>query len=293
MRIGIIGPGAIGLLYAFYLKKNGQDVTLFARTVEQAEKLVETGVVCIRNGNLERVFPDVKPIETILDERLDYTFVAVKQYHLKYVMPFIAGQQRLIFLQNGMSHLQILQGLPCENIAIGIVEHGAKKENEHIIHHTGVGITKFGLVRGDNDRYRSLLNCFSSSLFPLEVKKDWKQTMYNKLVVNVCINPLTALFNIQNGELLSNPFFYKTMEQVFQEVVFLIGDELKEELWEMVCHVCQKTSSNISSMLADVRENRKTEIDAIVGYVIEEARTQQKQVPTLQFLYNAIKGLET
>lgn len=45
-------------------------------------------------------------------------------------------------------------------------------------------------------------------------------------------------------------------------------------------------------MLADVKENRETEIDAIIGYAIEEARKQRKQVPTLQFLYNSIKGLE-
>ncbi len=39
MKIGIVGPGAIGLLYAFYFKKSNQDVTLFTRTVEQAKQL--------------------------------------------------------------------------------------------------------------------------------------------------------------------------------------------------------------------------------------------------------------
>lgn len=63
-------------------------------------------------------------------------------------------------------------------------------------------------------------------------------------------------------------------------------------MWQLVCHVCETTSSNTSSMLADVKENRETEIDAIIGYAIEEARKQRKQVPTLQFLYNSIKGLE-
>ena len=43
-------------------------------------------------------------------------------------------------------------------------------------------------------------------------------------------------------------------------------------VWEMVRHVCERTSHNTSSMLADVRANRQTEIGAIVGYVLEEAR---------------------
>lgn len=71
---------------------------------------------------------------------------------------------------------------------------------------------------------------------------------------------------------------------------FLVKEE--EMVWEMVRHVCEKTSHNTSSMLADVRANRQTEIGAIVGYVLEEAKKQQRSVPTLQFLFDAIKGLE-
>jgi len=292
MKIGIVGPGAIGLLFAFYLKKNKQDVTLFTRTVEQTEKLMQEGISCIRKGRKETVFPNVTPLESIVGEQMDYTFIAVKQYHLANILPFIKGQRQIIFLQNGMSHLDILHEIKCENVAVGIVEHGAKKENEYTVHHTGVGVTKFGVVNGDWSQFESLLDCFSSKYFSVRVEEDWKQTMSYKLVINACINPLTALFGIQNGELLSNPFFYKVMEQIFQEVMFLVGEKKKEEMWQLVCHVCETTSSNTSSMLADVKENRETEIDAIIGYAIEEARKQRKQVPTLQFLYNSIKGLE-
>ena len=70
------------------------------------------------------------------------------------------------------------------------------------------------------------------------------------------------------------------MEQVFHEVVFSLK---KKWYGEMVRHVCERTSHNTSSMLADVRANRQTEIGAIVGYVLEEAKKQQRSVPTLQF----------
>lgn len=292
MKIGIVGPGAIGLLFAFYLKKNKQDVTLFTRTVEQAEKLMQEGIRCIRKEEMETVFINVMPLEDIVEEQMDYLFIAVKQYHLVNILPFIKEQRRVIFLQNGMSHLHVLQKIRCDNVAVGIVEHGAKKENEYTVKHTGVGITKFGVVHGDSSQFEPLLDCFSSKYFRVQVEEDWKRTMYYKLVINACINPLTALFGIQNGALLSNPYFYKVMEQIFQEVMFLIGEGEQEELWKLVCRVCETTASNTSSMLADVRESRETEIDAIIGYAIEEARKQQKQVPTLQFLYNSIKGLE-
>lgn len=292
MKIGIVGPGAVGLLFAFYLKKNGQDVTVFTRTEEQAEQLKQKGITCMREGKMETVSLNAMRLENMTDERMDYTFIAVKQYHLAHVLSFLTGQQRLIFLQNGMSHLSIFQEIECEHVAIGIVEHGAKKENDYTVHHTGVGIMKFGVVRGGQERFAPLFSCFSPKLFPLRIETDWKRTLHDKLVVNVCINPLTALFGVRNGELLSNLFFYRAMKQVFEEVAFLIEEEKKEELWQLVCHVCEKTSDNTSSMLADVKQNRKTEIDAIVGYAIEEAKKREKQVPTLQFLYHSIKGLE-
>ncbi|MGG1791556.1 2-dehydropantoate 2-reductase [Bacillus mycoides] len=292
MKIGIVGPGAIGLLYTFYLQKSNQDVTLFTRNDKQAEELNLTGVTCIRNGERETVFPSILPIESMLDKQLDYTFIAVKQYHVTDILPFVQGESSLIFLQNGMSHLHVMQKIGNERIAVGIVEHGAKKENGHTVRHTGIGVTKFGVVRGQSSCFKKVFNCFPFDYFPIQIEDDWKGIMRNKLVVNVCINPLTALLRVENGELISNPLFYQMMEQVFQEVAFLVKEEDKEMLWKMVCQVCEKTSHNISSMLADVRANRQTEVNAIVGYVLEEAKEQQQSVPTLRFLFNAIKGME-
>ncbi|OOZ86295.1 2-dehydropantoate 2-reductase [Bacillus cereus] len=291
MKIGVVGPGAIGLLYTFYLQKSNQDVTLFTRTAKQADELNITGVTCIREGKRETVFPQVFPIESMPDQQLDYIFIAVKQYHIADILPFVRGESSLIFLQNGMSHLHTMQKIENENVAVGIVEHGAKKEERHTVYHTGIGVTKFGIVHGRSIHFEKIFNCFPFPHFPIRIEDNWKDVMHKKLVVNVCINPLTALLQVKNGDLITNPFFYQMMEQVFREVAFLVKEE-KEMVWEMVRHVCERTSHNTSSMLADVRANRQTEIGAIVGYVLKEAKKQQRSVPTLQFLFDAIKGLE-
>ena len=52
----------------------------------------------------------------------------MKQYHIDDILPFVEGASSLIFLQNGMSHLPKMLQIGSENIAVGIVEHGAKKE---------------------------------------------------------------------------------------------------------------------------------------------------------------------
>ena len=65
----------------------------------------------------------------MLDQQLDYIFIAVKQYHITDILPF-AREILSSLLQNGMSHLHAMQKIENENIAVGIVEHGAKKKKD-------------------------------------------------------------------------------------------------------------------------------------------------------------------
>ena len=65
------------------------------------------------------------------DQQLDYIFIAVKQYHITDILPFVRGKSSLIFLQNGMSHLHTMQKIENENVAVGIVEHGAKRRKTY------------------------------------------------------------------------------------------------------------------------------------------------------------------
>ena len=52
MRIGIIGGGAIGLLFANYLSEK-HDVTIYTRTQEQAELLNRDGLNFIVDGQVQ------------------------------------------------------------------------------------------------------------------------------------------------------------------------------------------------------------------------------------------------
>ena len=65
----------------------------------------------------------------MLDQQLDYIFIAVKQYHITDILP-LCEKSSVVFLQNGMSHLHAMQKIENENIAVGIVEHGAKKKKD-------------------------------------------------------------------------------------------------------------------------------------------------------------------
>lgn len=111
------------------------------------------------------------------------------------------------------------------------------------------------------------------------------QLLLEKLSVNCVINPLTALFNVPNGKIGQHDSFLKFMRSILEEVslVFRSLPELShipdrqdrfslQRLEERSKAVVQVTSENISSMLADTRSGRTTEIDYINGYIVRKGK---------------------
>ncbi|KAF3034353.1 hypothetical protein E8E11_002917 [Didymella keratinophila] len=111
---------------------------------------------------------------------------------------------------------------------------------------------------------------------------DLLQMQLEKLAVNCIINPLTVLLDARNGAILYNYAITRTVRLLLAEIslVFRSLPELQYipnvasrfdpgRLETLVVSVAQKTRDNVSSMLADVRAGRATEIDYINGWVVK------------------------
>ncbi|WP_209125473.1 2-dehydropantoate 2-reductase [Alkalihalobacillus sp. BA299] len=296
MRVGVIGGGAIGLLLSAYLRKSGFIVTIYTRKKLQAVQLEEHGITLKRNNEVHNIHVHAKPLDEVvfLDDEL--VFVTVKQFHIKEVCNTIQRHikypKAVIFLQNGMGHLDKIKKLPIETIIIGIVEHGAMRFSMTEVHHTGIGTIKIGAIKGKIINWTSIWQALTEHHFPIVVTNDWLMIMMRKLVVNSCINPLTALYRVTNGVLISNPHFLKLMRLVYEETVESINLENREEVWGEVVMICEKTAQNRSSMLRDVENRNETEIEAILGYVLQKAEEKRLPMPVTTFLYESIKGIE-
>ncbi len=67
----------------------------------------------------------------------------------------------------------------------------------------------------------------------------------------------------------------------------------KDESFEHVKAVCIATAENRSSMLKDLENGRKTEIDAILGHILSEAKSKGKSDCLTSSLYKMVKGKES
>jgi 2-dehydropantoate 2-reductase len=131
-----------------------------------------------------------------------------------------------------------------------------------------------------------------------------------KLVVNTIINPLTAIFDCKNGEVLEGPrgelirLLIKEIGPIVRSLVppesqFLVDDLdpqgktlmfADDSLIRRARLTAIKTGANTSSMLQDVRCGRQTEIDYINGYVVSHGERLGRQCHNNKALVDMVRS---
>lgn len=297
MRIGIIGAGAIGLFYAYQFSTTFP-VTIYVRRKDQLLQLQEKAIALVENDQvLGERHVSVELLHKTVELTEEVIIVAVKQYAMSDIMPHLTNlkeHQTLLFLQNGMAHLESIKKINNGHVLLGVVEHGVKKIDDSSIQWTGKGITKVAGYEGEvsNSLFIESWEQALAHDFPLLRCSNSEEMLMGKLLVNAVINPLTALYKVKNGVLLSNTFFHVTMRDFYEEISFLIPEASKRKMWEHIENICKKTAENWSSMQRDIENGKETEIDAILGYIIFLGRQKGINMPLTEFIYTSIKGLE-
>lgn len=287
MKIGIIGGGAVGMLLAALLSLDEHDLTIYVRRKEQMEALNNKGIILNPFG--KKINVKAKQMGDPIEEEL--VIICVKQYQLSCIIPYIKKVScPLLFLQNGMGHLKLLKELNKDiPIFVGVVEHGSIRENDNSVVHTGKGVVRAAEYNHTKESSTELIKLLSTDRFPVLLEKEWEITLVNKLVVNAVINPLTAIFDVKNGELLKNKELNKIASILTEEICNVMNLDY-DLYWRKINQICKITASNTSSMRADIQMGRTTEIESLSGYLLE--RDTGNHQGFIQFTYQGVKAME-
>ncbi|PAV29904.1 hypothetical protein CIL05_08475 [Virgibacillus profundi] len=287
MNIGVIGGGAIGLLISGYLSSD-HNITIYVKRDEQRDSINNKGLFF--SHSTKPIFVNSKLIEDMKKE--DCVIICVKQSQIPSVFPKLHKADintHFLFLQNGMGHIKFIKNMN-QPVYLGVVEHGALRINDHTVMHSGNGIIKISGYNKTKQESRELIHLLDQPAFPVVMEESWSQLLAEKLVINAVINPLTALFDCKNGYISTNSYIHGLARELCREAALVLGLDDFEEQWRRVSDVVEKTAENTSSMCKDIKDNRKTEIEAITGYLIENKKNIN--IPYTSFVYNSIKALE-
>jgi 2-dehydropantoate 2-reductase len=183
------------------------------------------------------------------------------------------------------------------HVYLGVTTQAAMRGEPGQILHTGSGITAIGRrANPANASLREIAQVMSGSGLQTVAVDDIHRWVWRKLAVNAAINPLTALANVQNAAIRSDAALRQAAETVAREVVAVANAAgVKVDLAEVLAaigDVARSTGENRSSMLVDLDLGMPTEIDAINGAVVAEARRHSIRVPANQMLTALVRARE-
>ncbi|MFX0090330.1 MAG: ketopantoate reductase family protein [Candidatus Hodarchaeota archaeon] len=316
MKILVYGAGALGSVFGGYLARL-HDVSLICRS-PHAEAINKNGLVIHTPENSEfKIFPPASSSISNFNEIFDIIIISVKTYDLELACRTISeelgfspilesskSQQvtfcpKIILLQNGLGNEECASNFfPSTHIYRILTTNGAFFIKPGRVRHSGRGKTQIGKyiqTKGENIFLLQLCEILTEVGLKTNQITNLKERIWQKLAVNAAINPITALTGLRNGEILQSLELKEVLTKIVAEVeqVALISENLKlTNTLEKVLETLNDTKENRSSMLQDVKNRKKTEINFINGQIVKIGKKFNLQTPYNQLLTILIRTKE-
>lgn len=303
MKIAIIGAGAMGCLYGAKLSASEENQVFLLDVWEKHVEVIHTvGLQMEEDGKLInyhklKAYTTDKSVGVV-----DLAIVFVKSTLTREAVESnrnVFGPNTLaLTLQNGLGNIDLIsQVLGEKNVIAGTTAHGATMLGPGKMRHAGSGKTFIGELDGRvTDRIVRIGEIFNLVGLDTEISKNISGLVWDKLLVNVGINALTGITKLKNGVLVENEEIRELLEKaVIEGTEVAVAKGIQLGFDDPVKHtkdVCISTAANQSSMLQDILNKKKTEIDMINGAVVREGKIMGIETPVNLVLTNLIKFLE-
>jgi 2-dehydropantoate 2-reductase len=302
MKIAVVGAGAMGSLFGAMLAEAGNEVWLYDVWAEHVQTINKNGLTIEREGQ-----PRTLSIKATTDPKqigqAQLVIIFVKSTHTASAAETarkLAGSDGAVMtLQNGMGNADILsEFIEPERVLAGTTSHGATMLGPGSIRHAGIGATTIGAwaeTEQGRERARKLSDFFTKTGIETEAVDDVRSVLWNKLLINIGINAITALTTIKNGQILDLEITRKLSRNAVEEAMKIAGEmniKVREDAVDHVYAVAEATAVNRSSMGQDVDNKRQTEIRTINGFIVRQAKRLGLKAPVNETLTALVETLE-
>ena len=287
-RWHILGVGSIGGLFAHRLKAGGADVRLLSRDATESHRQL---TLATKPDSAAHLF-ECESVEDIAE--IEHLLITTKSWGahdaVKRIQHRLTKRTVVVAMMNGMQHVDDLKPLiPETQLFLASTTAGCHRSGDTWVP-AGTGRPIIGT---DSKRPAPpWLGCWQVGVPNLSWRADMTERLVEKVAINCCINPLTAIHRVKNGELLSE-IHKDQVTTVISEVSSVLDDlgypALSIELGQRVHEVMTDTAENRSSMLNDVVAGRRTEANAIVGWLLRQTK---RELPALTELATQLRALE-
>ena len=332
MQIAVIGGGAMGSLWASLLGLTGvHNLWVVERDFARYSICKEKGYLLFHGQKPSPERVQIRMAQDISDlplAEIGAVILAVKAYQvddvLGVLLPLLLAGTPVLCLANGAGFggeglIAAWQDRADAKNAIAklgqvffaVSFQGAYLKNPGEVYLRGAGPIYWGSLPpacGDylpdglaRERLRDILSVVGGCSY----RQDFPVAMWQKLLVNGVINPLSSLWRVANGGLADTQLTeaqrlvkHKLLQEglavgfaygkaVLDNSAFLSADAVERALAETI----GATAENYSSMYQDITYGRQTEIDYINGYLIRWGQRLGVSTPCHQEVYQQMKTI--
>ena len=294
--VGIIGLGALGVLFGQRLLENGADVRIIADQ-SRAEKYQKQGVTC--NGapvNFRYVTPEKA-------EKVDLMIFATKEGGLRSAMETASGftgeDTLILSVLNGVSSEETIAARFGEKNVLYCTAQGmdAVKVGSALTYaHAGMivlGEKEPGEISPRVQAVADFLNVHGVTAQPVG---DMVRRQWGKLMLNVGLNQTVMVFEGDYGTVQKpgkpRDIMIAAMREV-QKLANLEGYPIDDEEFDEWVKLADSLSpAGKPSMRQDGEAHRKSEVELFAGTIIRRAEKYQLDVPINRWLYDTVKKME-
>jgi 2-dehydropantoate 2-reductase len=304
MKVGIIGAGAMGSLFASHLVDGGAEVWAFDQWREHIDAIEKHGLIVKRTGS-ERAIRLKATADASAAGPCDAVLVMVK-YHqtvaaLRASEPMIGPHTTIITLQNGLGNVENIASaypancvvfglttLTCEMLGPGKIEASYSNHGETYL---------WPADRRTNEAIAPFCAHLNAGGINASLAPDIELRIWKKLIVNCCLNTMCAITGLSVGILIEQPSSWPLLDGVADEIsAVAIAKRIpleREIARAFLRQVAEEARAHYPSMLIDVRSRRQTEVDCLNGAVLREAGRLGIRAPYNQALYSTIRVIES
>ena len=302
MKIGIIGCGAMGSVYAGLLADAGNEVWAIDTWAEHVEAINRNGLR-VEGASGDRTVRlrattsagDAGECElVIIATKADGVASAAR------AAAAIAGPDSVILtIQNGLGAAdRIAEAIATEKVMIGVVGgFGASMKAPGHAHHNGMQLVRIGEMNGGmTDRLQRVVAAWSDAGFTAKGYPDIHQMIWEKFICNVTYSGPCALMNLTIGQVQADAFAWSIARDCAREadgVARAAGIALGfDDVDTYVHEFGARMPGARPSMLLDHLAGRRSEIDAINGAVPVEAAKVGMTAPVNRTVSDLVRGKE-
>jgi 2-dehydropantoate 2-reductase len=296
MKIGILGPGAIGSLLASLFLRVGNRVCCIG-TLTAVEAIKNNGILI--KSNVFGDFISRPNSSTNPSSVFDLVFVTVKSYELKNslkkITDCINSDTVIVILLNGIGNREVVRNIYPDKVIVGTIGAIEVSLGEgRIVNHVSPMIPHIEIASDHDVKFEALSNIaalINNAGLSVTIGNNENEVMWRKLIRLCAVATMTAISDLPIGKIRSDNKLRTQLEQIVSELCSIASTQGFSCLMVDVMRQIDALPENMTTSLQrDIKLDKYTEIESILGEPIKLGAKLGLNLPRMKHSYLYLKS---